>query len=227
MRLLFAEDDETVGRATSASLRSQGFVVDLIDNKDDALHSIRTNTYDAGIFDICLQDGSGLDALADARRLGWKQPVLLLTALGSVEDRVRGLNAGADDYLVKPFSIDELVARMRALQRRSAAPLTMEITVGNIVFHPATRTMNIDGIPIPLSRGEGIVIEKLLRNLGRVLTKEQIAESIYSFNEDYSQNAVEVYIHRVRRKLESNDAGLKITTIRGIGYIMSDIRKNQ
>jgi DNA-binding response OmpR family regulator len=220
MRVLFAEDDEAVGRATTASLTAAGFVVDLVDSRDDALHALRTNRYDAAVFDIMLTDGSGLEALAEARRSGLDLPVLLLTALGSVDDRVTGLNAGADDYLVKPFSIDELIARLRALQRRLGTSVAMALTVENASFDPVSRMMSVDGDHVALSRAEAIVVERFMRSFGRVVTKEQLAESIYSFNEDYTDNAVEVHVHRVRRKLECSGARPSIRTVRGLGYIM-------
>jgi DNA-binding response OmpR family regulator len=137
-----------------------------------------------------------------------------------VDDRVSGLNAGADDYLVKPFSIDELIARLRALQRRLGTSVAMALTVENATFDPVSRMLSVDGGYVALSRAEGIVIERFMRSLGRVVTKEQLAESIYSFNEEYTENAVEVHVHRVRRKLESSGAIPSIKTVRGLGYIM-------
>lgn len=220
MRILFAEDDEAVGRATAASLTAAGFVVDLVESRDDALHALRSHRYDAAVFDILLTDGSGLEALAEARRTGLNLPVLLLTALGSVDDRITGLNAGADDYLVKPFSVDELIARLRALQRRLGTSVAMALAAENTIFDPISRMMSVNGDHVPLSRAEGIVVERFMRCLGRVVTKEQLAESIYSFNEEYTENAVEVHVHRVRRKLESSGAAPSIKTVRGLGYIM-------
>jgi DNA-binding response OmpR family regulator len=220
MRVLFAEDDEAVGRATAASLTAAGFVVDLVESRDDALHALKSHRYDAAVFDILLADGSGLEALAEARRSGLDLPVLLLTALDSVDDRVTGLNAGADDYLVKPFAVDELIARLRALQRRLGTAVTMALAVENASFDPTSRMLTVDGGHVPLSRAEAIVVERFMRCLGRVVTKEQLAESIYSFNEDYTENAVEVHVHRVRRKLESSGATPSIKTVRGLGYIM-------
>lgn len=220
MRILFAEDDEAVGRATAASLTAAGFVVDLVESRDDALHALRSHRYDAAVFDILLTDGSGLEALAEARRTGLDLPVLLLTALGSVDDRITGLNAGADDYLVKPFSVDELIARLRALQRRLGTSVAMALAAENTIFDPISRMMSVNGDHVPLSRAEGIVVERFMRCLGRVVTKEQLAESIYSFNEEYTENAVEVHVHRVRRKLESSGAAPSIKTVRGLGYIM-------
>lgn len=220
MRVLFAEDDEAVGRATAASLTAAGFVIDLVESHGDALHALRSHRYDAAIFDIMLADASGLDVLSEARRLGFVFPVLLLTALGSVDDRVNGLNAGADDYLVKPFAVDELIARLRALQRRLGTSLAMALSVENTSFDPLSRMMSVDGDNVALSRAEGIIVERFMRCVGRVVTKEQLAESIYSFNEDYTENAVEVHVHRVRKKLESSGARPSIKTVRGLGYIM-------
>lgn len=220
MRLLFAEDDEVVGRATTASLTAAGFVVDLVESRGDALHALRSHRYDAAVLDIMLSDGSGLDVLADARKLGIVIPVLLLTALGSVNDRVSGLNAGADDYLVKPFAVDELIARLRALQRRPGTTLAIALTVENATFDPLSRTMSVNGDHVALSRAEGIIVERFMRCVGRVVTKEQLAESIYSFNEEYTENAVEVHVHRVRRKLEKSRAIPSIKTVRGLGYVM-------
>lgn len=220
MRVLFAEDDEAVGRATAASLTAAGFVVDLVECRGDALHALKSHRYDAAVFDILLTDGSGLEALAEARRSGLDLPVLLLTALDSVDDRVTGLNAGADDYLVKPFAVDELIARLRALQRRLGTAVTMALAVENASFDPVSRMLTVDGNHVPLSRAEAIIVERFMRCLGRVVTKEQLAESIYSFNEDYTENAVEVHVHRVRRKLEGSGATPSIRTVRGLGYIM-------
>ena len=220
MRVLFAEDDEAVGRATAASLTAAGFVVDLVESRGDALHALKSHRYDAAVFNILLADGSGLEALAEARRSGLDLPVLLLTALDSVDDRVTGLNAGADDYLVKPFAVDELIARLRALQRRLGTAVTMALAVENASFDPTSRMLTVNGGHVPLSRAEAIVVERFMRCLGRVVTKEQLAESIYSFNEDYTENAVEVHVHRVRRKLESSGATPSIKTVRGLGYIM-------
>lgn len=220
MRILFAEDDEAVGRATAASLTAAGFAVDLVESREDALHALRSNRYDAAILDIMLTDGSGLGVLSEARRLGLTFPVLLLTALGSLDNRVNGLNAGADDYLVKPFAVDELIARLRALQRRLSTSLAMALTVENTTFDPVSRMMLVEGEHVALSRAEAIIIEQFMRAFGRVVTKEQLAESIYSFNEEYTENAVEVQVHRVRRKLESSGARPSIKTVRGLGYIM-------
>lgn len=220
MRVLFAEDDEAVGRATAASLTAAGFVVDLVECRGDALHALKSHRYDAAVFDILLTDGSGLEALAEARRSGLDLPVLLLTALDSVDDRVTGLNAGADDYLVKPFAVDELIARLRALQRRLGTAVTMALAAENASFDPVSRMLTVDGNHVPLSRAEAIIVERFMRCLGRVVTKEQLAESIYSFNEDYTENAVEVHVHRVRRKLEGSGATPSIRTVRGLGYIM-------
>ncbi|PTM40039.1 DNA-binding response OmpR family regulator [Bosea sp. 124] len=220
MRVLFAEDDEAVGRATAASLTAAGFVVDLVESRGDALHALKSHRYDAAIFDIMLVDGSGLDVLAEGRRIGFDLPILLLTALSSVDDRVSGLNAGADDYLVKPFAVDELIARLRALQRRLSTTLSMALTVENTSFDPLSRMMSVNGGNVSLSRAEGIIVERFMRSFGRVVTKEQLAESIYSFNEEYTENAVEVHVHRVRRKLESSGASPSIKTVRGLGYIM-------
>ena len=220
MRVLFAEDDEALGRATSASLTAAGFVVDLVETRDDALHALRSHPYDAAVLDIMLADGSGLEVLAEARRQGFALPVLLLTALGSVDDRVGGLNAGADDYVVKPFAVDELIARLRALQRRPGTSLAMALTVENATFDPLSRMMSVEGENVALSRAEGIIVERFMRCLGRVVTKEQLAESIYSFNEEYTENAVEVHVHRIRRKLENSGARPSIKTIRGVGYVM-------
>ena len=166
MRVLFAEDDEAVGRATAASLTAAGFVVDLVESRGDALHALKSHRYDAAVFDILLADGSGLEALAEARRSGLDLPVLLLTALDSVDDRVTGLNAGADDYLVKPFAVDELIARLRALQRRLGTAVTMALAVENASFDPTSRMLTVNGGHVPLSRAEAIVVERFMRCLG-------------------------------------------------------------
>ncbi len=188
---------------------------------EDKLRPWRAADYDAAVLDLMLPDGSGLDALKEMRDHGRATPVLILTALGDVGDRVRGLDCGADDYLVKPFAMQELIARLRALLRRPGAALGSTLTLGAVKLDTSARIATVAGTPLDLTRSELIVLEALLRNQGRVVSKERLAECLYDFEQERSANSVETQVHRVRKKLAASGAGVSLRTLRGLGYLAS------
>ncbi len=221
MRLLVIEDNQRLCQAVAQSLRAQGFAVDTAASATEGLRLWRGADYDAVVLDLMLPDGTGLGALKEMRDRGNTTPVLILTALGSVEDRVRGLDGGADDYLVKPFAMQELIARLRALLRRPGAALGRTLTLGSVKLDTSARIATVADTPLALTRSELIVLEALLRNQGRVISKERLAECLYDFEQERSANSVETHVHRLRKKLAAAGADLSIRTLRGLGYLAS------
>ena len=221
MRLLIIEDNQRLCQAVAESLRAQGFAVDTAGSASEGLRVWRAADYDAAVLDLMLPDGTGLDALKEMRDRGNMTPVLILTALGTIEDRVRGLDCGADDYLVKPFAMQELIARLRALLRRPGAALGRTLTLGSVNLDTSARIATVAGMPFDLTRSELIVLEALLRNQGRVISKERLADCLYDFEQDRSTNSVETHIHRLRKKLAAAGADVSLRTLRGLGYIAS------
>jgi len=221
LRLLLIEDNPRLCQAVAESLRAQGFAVDTAASAAEGLRVWRAGEYDAAVLDLMLPDGSGLTALKEMRDRGNTTPVLILTALGTVEDRVRGLDFGADDYLVKPFAMQELVARLRALLRRPGAALGRTLTLGSVSLDTSARLATVAEMPLDLTRSELIVLEALLRNQGRVVSKERLAESLYDFEQERSANSVETQVHRLRRKLAAAGADVSLRTLRGLGYLAS------
>jgi len=217
MRILLVEDDDLLGDGVQAGVTQGGFAVDWVRTGGDARTALATATpYDAVILDLGLPELSGLEVLARMRRSGRKTPVLILTARDTVADRVKGLDAGADDYLVKPFDLGELLARLRALLRRAegrAAPLLHH---GDLVVDPAGRRVTVAGAPAELSPREFAVLLELLEHEGRVLSRERLEESLYGWEGEPSSNAIEVHVHHLRRKLGAD----LIQTIRGVGYLI-------
>lgn len=225
MRVLYVEDNTKLGEATRKSLIREGFAVDLFETPEDGWHAWQVAPYDVAILDIMLarhnelESKSGLDLLARIRATGFSTPVLLLTALGSIGERVRGLDAGADDYLVKPFAIEELVARLKALGRRPLPLAEDMIHYGDVVYDIAAKELRVGHERISLSRGESIILERFLRAPERVITKAQLGESLHSMEQDYTENSIHVHVHRVRSKLADLGAGVSIRTLRGLGYM--------
>jgi len=220
MRVLYIEDNVKLGAITKKSLMQAGFAVDLFETPEDGWHAWKVAFYDVVVLDIMLGRESGLDVLDRARAHGLATPVLLLTALGSVDERVRGLNTGADDYLVKPFAIAELIARMRALGRRPAAIIDAALRFGNVAYDVPGRELSVGEARATLSRGESIVLERFLRAPERIITKDQIGESLHSLEQDYTDNSIQVHVHRVRRKLADLGANVAIRALRGLGYMV-------
>lgn len=221
MRLLIVEDNQRLCQAAAECLRAQGFAVDTAASVTDGLRIWRAADYDAVVLDLMLPDGTGLDALKQMRDRGNMTPVLILTALDSIEDRVRGLDGGADDYLVKPFAMQELVARLRALLRRPGAALGRTLTLGGVKLDTSARIATVGQTPLDLTRSELIVLETLLRHQGRVISKERLAECLYDFEQERSANSVETQVHRLRKKLAAAGADVSLRTLRGLGYLVS------
>lgn len=216
MRLLLVEDDKNLGKATAEGLK-ESFAVDWVRSAEEGSDALATTAYGLIVLDISLPGASGLDFLADLRKQKNQIPVLLLTARDSVRHRVEGLNAGADDYLVKPFDLDELLARCAALIRRAQGHAEPTITVSDIVFEPASGRLEKNGQIIVLSGRERAILEVLMSNLNRPVSKAKIEERIYDWSSEYIEsNTVEVHIASLRRKLGRT----LIKTIRGVGYII-------
>lgn len=214
MRILLVEDDPLLGDGVRAGVAQEGYAVDWVQDGKSALAALEAERYDLVLLDLGLPRMSGLDVLAALRSRGNGVPVLILTARDRVADRVAGLDAGADDYLVKPFDLDELAARVRALARRQAGRAEPVIRHGDIVLDPAAHSVTLGGKPVELSPREFGVLRELLQNAGTVLSKARLEQSLYGWDQELGSNAVEVHIHHLRRKLGTH----LIKTLRGIGY---------
>jgi len=219
MRLLIVEDDLELAAAVRAGLARRGLVADHAASLGDADQMLKAMAYSAVVLDLGLSDGDGLDLLQAVRSRKQSLPILILTARGDIEDRLTGLDAGGDDYLVKPFNMDELAARLRALLRRGGLQ-DSGLALGNLWFETASRELSIGGVSVGLSAREGEIMELLLRRPERVVTKRFVEDQLFGFDEELGSNAVEVYVHRLRKKLEKGGASAVIETIRGVGYIL-------
>ncbi len=220
MRVLVIEDNSDLGDSIVRNLRSIGLTVDLFGRADEGAEAWRLAEYSAIVLDLMLPDGSGLEVLKAARAEGLSTPVLILTALDGVSDRIAGLDTGADDYLTKPFHGDELAARGRALMRRSKLPIVREIQAGSLLIDVEARAARVGNGEIALSRSEFLALECLARNQNRVCSKESIANAIYGFDEEWSEGAIELHIHRLRRKLSQCPGAPGIKALRGLGYML-------
>jgi two-component system OmpR family response regulator/two-component system response regulator QseB len=216
MRILLVEDDALLGDGLRAGLRQQGFLVDWVRDGDAAERELKAQSYAAAVLDLGLPRKAGLDVLASVRGAGVTLPVLVLTARDAVSDRVRGLDAGADDYVVKPVDIHELAARLRALVRRAHGQPLERLAAQDVQLDPAARTVYKGQVPVALSTREFDLLHALLLNTGRVLSREQLEQRLYSWGREVDSNAIEVHIHHLRRKL---GPGL-IQTVRGVGYLL-------
>jgi len=216
MRLLVVEDDAMIGNSIRSGLRQEGYTVDWVCDGAAAELATATTAYDAILLDLGLPGKSGLDLLAHWRRQHNAVPVLIITARDSVADRVQGLDSGADDYLVKPFDLDELAARLRALLRRRSGRATPVIENGPLTLDPASHEVRLDGAAINLSAREFGVLHALLENPGVPLSRSQIEDRLYGWEQEIGSNAVEVHIHALRRKLGSD----WIRNVRGVGYMV-------
>jgi DNA-binding response OmpR family regulator len=222
MRLLVIEDERELAGLIRGALERSGFAVDVAGTAREAGDFLRLAAYDAAVLDLGLPDGDGLALLRQLRRQGSALPVLILTARDAPEDRVTGLDSGADDYLVKPFHTPELIARIRALLRRPNAALGVSLTLGNLVLDTASRQTRVAGADVSLSVRETSMLELLLRQQGRVVTRDVLENRLYSFDAQLGSNALEVLVHRLRRRLQESGATLAVHTVRGVGYIMSE-----
>jgi len=215
MRILFAEDDPMIGASVRRGLTQDGFTVDWVADGRAAELALAERVHDALLLDLGLPRKAGLDVLSAMRRGGDTRPVLIVTARDAVSDRVAGLDAGADDYLVKPFALDELSARLRALLRRNAGRADPVIVHGELELDPAARTLRRNGTPVSLSAREFALLEALLARPGAILSRTQLEEKLYGWRDAVESNAVEVHIHSLRRKLGAD----LIRNVRGVGWM--------
>ena len=215
MRVLIVEDDPLVGDAVQRSLETQAYAVDLVTSAEAAATALRSESFDLAIVDIGLPRASGLQLLRDARCRGSALPVLILTARDGLDDRVAALDLGADDYLAKPFQVPELLARCRALIRRSHAVASTELMFGDLHLDLAHREAAVDGRPLDLTHREWSILECLVLNAGRIVSRERLTQAVVNWSEDLTPNAIEVYISRLRTKL---GGAANIRAVRGLGY---------
>ena len=216
MRILLAEDDPLLGEGLRAGLRQQGFQVDWVRTGDAAERELRGGAHEACVLDLGLPGMDGTEVLAAVRRAKVKLPVLVLTARDAVPDRIRGLDLGADDYVIKPVDLDELAARLRALVRRAHGWPEESMRLGDVELDPAARSVRKAGEAVALNQREFDLLHALMLNAGRVLTREQLEQHLYSWGREVESNAVEVHIHHLRRKL----GAALIHTVRGVGYMI-------
>ena len=214
MRILLVEDDPQLGDGLTSGLRQAGFAVDWVKDGNSADHALQSETFDLVVLDLGLPRLSGMEVLRRARGRRQTLPVLILTARDATGDKVSGLDGGADDYLVKPVDLDELAARIRALTRRSAGRAAPLLTHGDLALDPAAHSVMLAGAPVELSSREFSLLQMLLENAGRVLTRSHLEQSLYGWRDEPDSNALEVHIHHLRKKLGSE----LIRTLRGVGY---------
>jgi len=221
VRILIAEDDRVLADGLSRSLRASGYAVDVVDGGDNAESALLTQPYNLVILDLGLPRMPGLDVLRRLRERRNHVPVLILTAGDSVEQRVRGLDLGADDYMAKPFALSELEARVRALTRRALGSGQNLLRHGKLSLDPVGRVAAIDETALELSARELGLLETLLQRVGRLVSKEQLVDHLCEWGDEVSNNAIEVYVHRLRKKLEPG--GVRIATVRGLGYCLERV----
>ncbi len=222
MNIVIVEDHADLAKLIADQLDKTGINSQVAGSGEQALDLIDPEVHDLIILDRGLPDMDGIDLLKILRQEGVKIPVLILTAMDELGDKVLGLNSGADDYLVKPFEIDELVARVHALYRRPVNSVDIVLKLGNIEFSPANSVVKVENVPTELSAKEKEALERLMRLPGRVVSKDALLSALYGHGETGSQNSVEVSMHRLRKKLEAAKASVEIKTLRGIGYLIKD-----
>ena len=220
MRLLVVEDNRALAESVCKLLRGKGYAVDALETGDDAQTALRTQPYDLLILDLGLPDIDGLEVLRRLRREKSRLPVLVLTARASLQNRVEGLNLGADDYLVKPFALEELEARAGALIRRGIGGAGAVLSHGRLSLDTAGRVATVDGAPLDLPRRELCLLELLLLRVGQIVEKQVLLEKLFSYDDEAGVNAIEIYVHRLRKKLEP--VGLRLRTFRGLGYLLEN-----
>ena len=220
MRILVVEDQKDLNEIIVRKLTNEHYSVDTCFDGDDALDFIRCAEYDVIIMDIMLPGTTGIGVLKEMRSAGKKTPVLLLTALGTVEDRVAGLDAGADDYLVKPFDFDELMARIRAIIRRGGDRADNVMTLGDLTIDPESRTVTRAGSEISLTAKEFDILEYLMQNKGKVLSRDKLSNHIWNYDYDGGSNVIDVYMYHLRKKIDAGFDEKRIVTVKGAGYII-------
>lgn len=223
MRLLIIEDSADIAEALIGGFARRAISCDHAATAGDAGLMLGAIHYGAAILDLGLPDEDGLKLLGRIRARGDAIPVLILTARGDIEQRIAGLNAGADDYLVKPFDFGELDARLQAVLRRHDGNLGSALTIGNLAFDPATRQVRVNGQDVTLSQREIELLELLIRRAGRVIPKRIVEDQLFGLAEELGSNAIEVYVHRLRRRLEALGSTVRIETVRGVGYMLRHV----
>jgi DNA-binding response OmpR family regulator len=223
MRILIVEDEDRIAELAKAALTRAGMTVDVAGLCADAKEALAVTPYDAAIVDLGLPDSDGLSLLRELRSGGNQIPILVLTARDAVEDRVRGLDSGADDYLVKPFAATELIARTKALLRRPGGALGTTLKAGNLTFDTIGRDVRVGESSLLLPRREIAILEHLMRRLGRVVPKTVLEDKLYGIDDELGSNVIPVHVHHLRRRLVDAGAGAEIHTVRGVGYFMVEI----
>jgi DNA-binding response OmpR family regulator len=222
MRILLVEDHSRLAQSIIEGLAGFGLHVDLFATAGDGLAAAKSMSYDAIILDLGLPDRDGLEVIHELRAEGKRIPILVLTARDGIDDRVEGLDRGADDYLLKPFAMKELAARLRALLRRPGGPLGATIDIGNISLDTTTRQIKVDGRVVAISGRELDALELLMRRADQVVPKRLFEDSVYGLNGEVAQNTIEALVSRLRRRLEMIEARVSIHTLRGIGYLLTE-----
>ncbi|NSY46396.1 response regulator transcription factor (plasmid) [Agrobacterium tumefaciens] len=222
MRLLLVEDEKDLADALTAALEKQGVVIDHAMLLADAHELARQNTYDAILLDRRLPDGEGLTFIPQLRREGVVTPVIVLTARNDPKERIEGLDGGADDYLGKPFLVDELMARVRAVLRRPASVVEQKIVVGRMTIDPLNLTVTMDNSPFDLPRRELLVLIALAKRQGKTVLRSVLEAAVYNYEEEIQSNALDAHISRLRKRLSDSSAGVSVHNIRGVGYLLKD-----
>ena len=222
MRILLIEDEPELAAALSAALKRYGMVADLAANLAEGEAAAATQAHDVIVLDRGLPDGDGLSLIPRLHARGLDTPVIVLTARGDLADRVVGLDAGADDYLVKPFAVEELLARLRALRRRPPRAETDTVRIGRLAFDRDARTGEVDGRALELPRRELLLLEALLRRRGRTVLRETIEQAVYGYDDEIQSNTLDAHVSRLRRRLAEAGAGVEIHGIRGVGYLLRE-----
>jgi two-component system copper resistance phosphate regulon response regulator CusR len=223
MRVLLVEDDPGIARFVAKGLREQSYAVDIATTGEDALYQASLNPYDLAILDVMIPAPDGFAVCAQLRKSGLRFPILILTAKDTIDDRIHGLDTGADDYLTKPFDFGELLARLRALLRRSGELRPGKVAINDLVLDTAAQTASRAGRTIPLTAKEYALLEYLARNAGKVIGREEISEHVWDESFDPFSNLIEVYVNRLRRKVDSNSPKPLIHTRRGAGYVLGPV----
>jgi len=221
MRLLLIEDNEQLSQLLTKELEAAGFAADVVTTVAEGQRILAATHYSAVVLDLGLPDGDGIGVLRELRGRGDPTPVLILTARDGVQDRVMGLRTGADDYLAKPFAFEELVARLQALLRRPGNMLGLALRFGNVTLDTVAQQVFVDDVPQLFSAREVAVLAILMRRSGRVMSKKLVVDHLFGLSMDVGSNAVEVYVHRLRKQLAEAGANVQIHTIRGVGYLIS------
>ena len=220
MRLLLVEDEAELAAALRAALQRHDVVVDHVATLAEAEQALKGDTHDAVVLDRRLPDGDGLSLIGKLRARGFAAPIVVLTARADLDERIAGLDSGADDYLAKPFAVEELLARLRAVLRRPAQATAQVVRMGRLSFDTQHREASVDGVVLDLPRREMLVLEAFLRRRGRTVLRSGLEEAVFGFDDEIQSNTLDAHVSRLRRKLSDANAGIEIHGIRGIGYLL-------